>query len=96
MKILFAGGGTAGHINPALAIAKDISEKNKGTEIGFVGTAEGLEVSLIPHSGYPLDLIKIHGFDRSSTVAKIKTLSEIPLAVMASKKIIKKLRKVVL
>lgn len=92
MKILFAGGGTAGHINPALAIAKDICEKNKDTEISFVGTAEGLEVSLIPHSGYNLDLIKIHGFDRSSNLAKIKTLLEIPMAVAASKKIIKRFK----
>ena len=92
MKILFAGGGTAGHINPALAIAKDISEKNKNTEISFVGTAGGLEVSLIPHSGYNLDLIKIHGFDRSSTLAKIKTLTEIPWAVISSMKIIKKFK----
>ena len=92
MKILFAGGGTAGHINPALAIAKDISEKNENTEISFVGTAGGLEVSLIPHSGYTLDLIKIHGFDRSSTFAKIKTLTEIPMAVVSSMKIIKKFK----
>ncbi len=92
MKILFAGGGTAGHINPALAIAKDISKKNENTEISFVGTAGGLEVSLIPHSGYNLDLIKIHGFDRSSTLAKIKTMAELPGAVISSMKIIRKFK----
>ena len=89
MKILFAGGGTAGHINPALAIANYICKENKDTEIKFVGTNEGLEVSLIPHSGYDLELIKVHGFERKLSMGTVKTLMEIPAAVAKSKKIIK-------
>lgn len=90
MKILFAGGGTAGHINPALAIANKLSEKNANTEIKFVGTKEGLEVSLIPHSGYALELIKVHGFERKLSFGTLKTLAELPVAVAASRRIIKK------
>ncbi len=90
MRILFAGGGTAGHINPALAIAGGMCSRNSDTKVHFVGTKEGLEVSLIPHSGYTLDLIKIHGFKRKLSLKNLKNISELPFAVMASKKIIKK------
>ena len=51
MKIIFSGGGTAGHINPALAIADYISSAEKKTEILFIGTKAGLESSLVPKAG---------------------------------------------
>ena len=92
MKILFAGGGTAGHINPALAIAGGMCKRSSDTKVHFVGTKEGLEVSLIPHSGYTLDLIKVHGFTRKLSLKNLKNISELPAAVMASKKIIKKFK----
>ena len=92
MKILFAGGGTAGHINPALAIAGGMCKRSSDTKVHFVGTKEGLEVSLIPHSGYTLDLIKVHGFARKLSLKNLKNISELPAAVMASKKIIKKFK----
>ncbi len=92
MKILFAGGGTAGHINPALAIANYIKEQKADTEVRFVGTAEGLEASLIPHSGYALDIIRVHGFERKLSFATVKTMLEIPPAVIASRRIIKKFK----
>lgn len=92
MRILFAGGGTAGHINPALAIANRFKEMQTDTEVHFVGTKEGLETSLIPHSGYTLDTIKVHGFERKISLKTFKNLLEIPGAVAASKKIIKKFK----
>lgn len=90
MRVLFSGGGTAGHINPALAIANNLKEMCNDFEAHFVGTAEGLEVGLIPKSGYTLDLIKVHGFERKLSLGTIKTAAELPMAVAASKKIIKK------
>lgn len=92
MRLLFAGGGTAGHINPALAIANYFSEKEKGTEVRFVGTEEGLETGLVPRNGYPLDLIRVHGFDRSLTLRNFKNLMELPPAVHRAAKIIKSFR----
>lgn len=91
MKVLFSGGGTAGHINPALAIANGLKDLC-GAQAHFVGTAEGLEADLIPQSGYTLDLIKVHGFKRSLSLGTIKTAAELPAAVAASKRIIKKFK----
>ncbi len=92
MRLLFAGGGTAGHINPALAIANYICEREPSCEVCFVGTREGLETELVPRSGYPLELIRVHGFDRSLTLRNIKNLSELPGAIYAAKRIIKRFR----
>lgn len=92
MRLLFAGGGTAGHINPALAIANYFCDQDNSTEIRFVGTSEGLETGLVPRSGYPLDLIKIHGFDRSLTLQNFKNICELPGAVHSAGRIIKKFR----
>ncbi len=88
MRILFAGGGTAGHINPALAIANYISGKEK-CDIEFVGTKEGLESELIPRMGFDLSLIKIHGFERNMNLQNFKNIFELPKSIMDSKKIIK-------
>ena len=54
MKVLFSGGGTGGHISPALAMADIIKTNVHGSEIAFVGTPHGIENSLIPQAGYKL------------------------------------------
>ena len=92
MRLVFAGGGTAGHINPAIAIANYFCEKEPGCEVLFVGTKEGLETGLVPRAGYPIEFIKVHGFARSLTVENLRNLAEIPGAVHAAKKILKKFR----
>lgn len=90
MRLLFAGGGTAGHINPALALANYFCAKEPDVEIRFVGTAEGLETGLIPRAGYPLDFIRIHGFNRSMSVQNLKNIAELPVAIHAAGRLIKK------
>ncbi len=62
------------------------------TKVHFVGTKEGLEAGLIPHSGFPIDFIKVHGFERKLSFGTLKTAAEFPAAVAASKKIIKKFK----
>ena len=57
LKILLAGGGTAGHINPALAIADYIVKKEADTKVLFVGTKRGLESTLVPQSGYDIEYV---------------------------------------
>lgn len=88
MKILFSGGGTAGHINPALAIANYICER-ESSEIAFVGTREGLEAELIPRLGHKMYYIKIHGFERSFNLQNFKNIVELPKSVLDSRKILK-------
>lgn len=73
MKVLLAGGGTGGHINPAIAIANTIKDHVKTAEIAFIGTKKGLENSLVAKAGYPLYHIEMRGLRRSLSLSNIKT-----------------------
>ncbi|MBQ8549928.1 MAG: glycosyltransferase, partial [Clostridia bacterium] len=64
MHILFAGGGTAGHINPALAVAGYIKEKHPDAKISYIGTERGLESRLVRETGYDFYTIEVAGFQR--------------------------------
>ena len=72
MHILFAGGGTAGHINPALAVAGYIKEKMPDTKISYIGKKDGLEQTLVPKAGYDFYPIEVEGFQRSLSLKNIK------------------------
>lgn len=72
MRILFAGGGTAGHINPALAIAGYVREKNPKAEILFVGNRGGMEQELVPKAGFGMEFITISGFKRKISFGALK------------------------
>ncbi|MCC8016606.1 MAG: undecaprenyldiphospho-muramoylpentapeptide beta-N-acetylglucosaminyltransferase [Clostridiales bacterium] len=65
MKIIFAAGGTAGHINPAIAVASYIRNQNPQAEILFVGTKDHMESRLVPNAGFNFKTIDISGFKRS-------------------------------
>ncbi len=71
MKVLLAGGGTGGHINPALAIAELIRERVPEAEFLFVGTPNGMEAKLIPEAGYRLETMHVAGFQRKLTPKNI-------------------------
>ncbi len=93
MKILFAAGGTAGHINPALAVASYIKESNPNVQILFVGTKDHMEARLVPNAGFDFKTIDISGFRRSfspSAIAhNVKTVAKLVKSEGESKKIIK-------
>ena len=72
MKILFAGGGTAGHINPALAIAGYVRERQPEAEILYIGKTGGMEERLVPQAGFEFRGITVQGFSRKMTPAGIK------------------------
>ena len=65
MKVILSGGGTGGHIYPALTIADQIKKLQPEAEISFVGTQQGLEKDIIPRYGYKLQFIEVAGFKRS-------------------------------
>jgi UDP-N-acetylglucosamine--N-acetylmuramyl-(pentapeptide) pyrophosphoryl-undecaprenol N-acetylglucosamine transferase len=70
MRVVVAGGGTAGHVVPALALAEAL---RGGHEVLFVGTSKGAETRLVPRAGFPLETISVHGFDRSRPVTLLPT-----------------------
>ena len=72
MKILFACGGTAGHINPAIAIANYLKEKDPSTEILFAGNPNGMEARIVPNAGYDFASIKVLGIQRRINMRNIK------------------------
>ncbi len=87
MHILFAGGGTAGHINPALAVADYIKERHPDAKISYIGTAEKLEARLVPEKGYDFYTIDVAGFQRKITPENIaKNISAVKKAITASKR----------
>ena len=96
MRVIFAGGGTAGHINPALAIAGYLKEKQPETEILYVGNKGGMEEKLVPKAGFEFKSIRVSGFKRSmkpvAIKANIQTVSRALTAISASKKIIKEFK----
>lgn len=71
MHILFAGGGTAGHINPALAVAEYIKNNEKDAKISYIGTEGKLEATLVPKAGYDFRTIDVAGFRRKITIPNI-------------------------
>ena len=87
MKIVLAGGGTGGHVIPALAIAEEL--RRQGHDAAFVGTARGIETRLVPQAGFPLHLVKIGAFNRVSLATRLATVARLPLSVFSAMRILR-------
>ncbi|MBQ2725948.1 MAG: UDP-N-acetylglucosamine--N-acetylmuramyl-(pentapeptide) pyrophosphoryl-undecaprenol N-acetylglucosamine transferase [Clostridia bacterium] len=72
MRVLMTGGGTGGHVNPALAIANTIKQNDPDAVIEYVGTKRGIENKLVPKAGYPIHHVQVQGLRRSLSPANIK------------------------
>ncbi len=83
MRIIIAGGGTGGHVIPALAIAQQL-KKQFGAEVCFIGTARGIETRLVPQAGFALELIQVGALKNVSLVTRAKTMFDLPRAIAAS------------
>lgn len=82
LKVIIAGGGTGGHIYPALSIAEALKKINPKNEIIFVGTPQGLESKIVPKAGYSLKLIQSGQFNvQGQILKKIKTLIKLPIGI---------------
>lgn len=96
MRIIFAGGGTAGHINPALAIAGYVRSRQPDAEILYIGAKGGMEEKLVPQAGFEFRGISVQGFKRKITPKAIKdniiTVKKAISASSDSKKIIKEFK----
>ena len=89
MKVIISAAGTAGHINPALAIANKIKEEDKDSEILFIGTDYGLENELVTKAGYNLKRINAYGFSKKMTFENLKRIFQTITSIFKMKKIIK-------
>lgn len=92
MKVILCGGGTSGHVNPALNIAKTIQNRCPDAEIMFIGTKRGIESTLVPKFGYKIDFVEVSGFSRKLTLKNIKAAWHALTSVSEAKKIIKKFK----
>ncbi len=81
MRVMIAGGGTGGHVIPALAIA-DALKSAYNAEVCFIGTARGMETRLVPQAGYALELIDVGQLNRVSLATKLKTLVALPRGIL--------------
>lgn len=91
LRILMAGGGTGGHIIPALAIADELATRHKA-EILFVGTARGLESRLVTQAGYRLELIRVGQLNRVSLATRLRTLADLPVGFLQCLRLLRRFR----
>src|SRR3954468_10428352 len=91
MRAILAGGGTGGHVIPALAIAHELRSRY-GAEVVFVGTARGMAARLVPAAGFPLQLIEGGALKNVGLATRMKTLFPLPLAVVRSWEIVQEFR----
>jgi UDP-N-acetylglucosamine--N-acetylmuramyl-(pentapeptide) pyrophosphoryl-undecaprenol N-acetylglucosamine transferase len=89
MKIAVSGGGTGGHIYPALALIREIQKKDKDVEFLYIGTEKGLESKLVPRENIPFKSIHITGFKRKFSFDNIRTILRFLKGVRDSKKMLK-------
>src|SRR5208282_1548243 len=87
MRIIIAGGGTGGHVIPALAIAQQL-KKQLGAEVLFIGTARGIETRLVPQAGFALELIQVGALKNVSLMTRAKTMFDLPRAIAASSRML--------
>ena len=88
MKVIISAAGTGGHINPGIAIANKIKEKQPKSEIIFIGTNRGLENDLVPRAGYKLKTIEAYGLKKEISFKNIKNIFKTLFSIKDAKKII--------
>ena len=81
MRVLIAGGGTGGHVVPALAIGRELRDHH-GAEVRFVGTARGIETRLVPEAGFALELVRSGQLKNVSLMTRLRTMADLPLGLL--------------
>jgi len=91
LRVLIAGGGTGGHIIPALAVARELVERHSA-EVLFVGTARGMETRLVPEAGFKLALVEVGQLKNVSLMTRLRTLMDLPRSIFACRRLIREFR----
>ena len=92
MRLLVAGGGTGGHVFPGIALAEEVVMRHPKNDVVFVGTARGLEASVVPAAGYPIELIRVSGLKGKGPGSVLSGLMRLPRALLQSWRILRKWR----
>lgn len=92
MRVLFAAGGTAGHINPALSIAETMKKRRPDAEIRFAGNPSGMENRLVPQAGYRLHPVEVRGFRRQLSLYNVGTVRMLIKALRESEEILREFK----
>jgi len=87
MRAILAGGGTGGHVIPALAIAQQL-QKQYAAELLFIGTARGIENRLVPAAGFSLRLVQVGALKNVTLATRVKTFFDLPRALWTSRRIL--------
>lgn len=90
MRFVISGGGTGGHINPAIAIANKLKKHYPDAEFLFIGAPYGMEKKLVPKEGYNIEYVKVRGLSRKLSIKNVDALIKAVTSVQKAKKIIKK------
>lgn len=88
-KVILSGGGTGGHIYPALSIYNGLKKRYPDIEVLYIGTQKGLESTIVPKAGIPFRSIEIQGLKRSLSIENIKTIYQTLISTMKAKKLVK-------
>ena len=88
LRVLIAGGGTGGHIIPALAVAHELAERH-GADVLFVGTARGLEMRLVPDAGFRLRLVDVGPLKSVSLATRVRTMFQLPASINQCRRLIR-------
>ena len=92
MRVIIAGGGTGGHVFPAISIAEEILDRDSGNEVLFVGTEQGIEKRILPENGYRVEFINSRGIVGKSFSQKVMAVISILGAMLSSLKILRDFR----
>jgi UDP-N-acetylglucosamine--N-acetylmuramyl-(pentapeptide) pyrophosphoryl-undecaprenol N-acetylglucosamine transferase len=92
MKILISGGGTGGHIYPAIAIAKELKKRDKNTDILFIGAEGRMEMECVPAAGYEIAGLPVRGFRRKLTLTNLAVIFKLLVSLIKARKIIRRFK----
>src|SRR5712692_1880408 len=90
MKLLVAGGGTGGHVFPALAVAREWLSRDGKREVVFVGTQRGMEAKLVPQAGMPLETIRVAGLKGIGGMRLVRNVTQLLPAFWDSRALLRR------
>ncbi len=92
MRLIIAGGGTGGHLFPAVAVGEEIIRQRPDAEVLYVGTLNGFEARWLPNSGYRFELLNVHGIRGHGAAARLRALAEFARAIGQARVLVKRVR----